>query len=1388
MTTEEFLARLLGMDVRVRAEGASVRCSAPEGILTPALQVEIARRKPEILALLGEDGAGQTQERLRLAPMPREGELPLSFAQRRLWFLDQLEPGTSAYTIAARRRLRGPLDLTALANAFTELVRRHESLRTTFASKNGEPRQQIATPERVTPEIIDLEGVPAVDREQVAEDRVRAEAERPFTLVRGPLFRPVLFRLGPDEHELLVSIHHIVADGWSLGITFQEVDALYKAYAAGRPSPLPELPLQYADFALWQRQWLTGDVLEAQRRYWRTCLARLPAPLELQADRHRPPECTSAGASHDFELPRSLADSLRRLGRREGATLFMTLLAGFKAVLSRYTGEKDIVVGTAVANRTRVELESIVGFFANTLVLRTDLEGDPTFRQLLGRVREASLGAYAHQDMPFEKLVEELQPERKLGQNPLFQVSFVFQGAATGPAFAFVTVASPFDLTLFVRGASEGALRATIEYKRDLFAPETIARLAGHYRTLLEGVAADPDCPLSALPILDEIEAHRLLVEWNATARDYPRDRLVHGLFEDQVDTMPDAVAVAFEGMSLTYRELARRANQLAHHLRTLGVGPNVLVGIFVERSLEMFVAVLAVMKAGGAYAPLDPAYPADRIEFMLQDAKISLVVTQAALLDRVSIPAEARALCLDRDASAIDAAPEENPRGGASADDLAYVIYTSGSTGRPKGVQIAHRSLANVVAAFREALDVRDRDILVALTTLSFDIAALELLLPLVGGAQVVVASRQAAADPDKLIALLADTGATIVQATPATWRMLLEAGWRSTTRLRILCGGEALPPELAARLLATGASVWNVYGPTETTIWSTMHPVKAREGPVPIGRPIANTQTYVVDASGGPVPIGAPGELYIGGIGVAKGYLNRPELTAEKFVPDRFSGRPGARLYRTGDIARYRADGTLEFLGRLDDQVKVRGHRVELGEIEATLACHRSVRAAAVVARPAPDGETRLVAYVVGDGPVDPGDLREFLKSKLPEYMVPAAFVALDRLPLTPNGKVDRRVLPESTGSVELTSVFAEPRDEVERQLVKIWEELLAVNRIGTRDNFFDRGGHSLLAVRMFARLEECLRIRLPLATLFEAPTIEGLAALVRAGTRLSAGRALVAIQPAGSRPPVFAVSALGGNVLCFNDLARLLGPGLPFYGLQSRGLDGSEAPLMRIEDIAAAHLREVREVQPEGPYYLTGLCMGGVVAYEMAQQLLAAGQEIGLLTLLETWPPMKGLGVSLRPRPRALDAVAFVAGRLRLYLQTFARLRRREQLRYLLERVKVVTRIVTERDLSPGARIEFYGDVVSRANLLAYRQYEPRTYPGRVVLFCAAGRKIAAAEDYRLAWRQFTAGGLEVYTAPGEDSGLMLTEPHVRVLARRLKACIERAQPSAATVAPA
>ena len=920
----------------------------------------------------------QTEQLASITRVSREGNrFALSFAQQRLWFLHQLQLDDAAYNVPMAVRLTGPLDLTAFERTLTEIVRRHEVLRTTFAEVDGQPVQLInPAPEQVALPNLNLSHLAPAEREAEAKRIITAEAGRSFDLREGPLLRASLLRLSEQEHVAVVTVHHIAIDAWSLGLLIREVAALYAAYAQGGSSPLPELSIQYVDFARWQQQWLQGEALATELTYWKKQLAGAPAALDLPTDRPRPAVQTQRGAQESMWLSTDLTKALNELSRREGVTLFMTLLAAWQVLLSRYTHQRDLVVGTDVANRNLSETEDLVGFFSNMLVLRTDLSGNPSFSSVLQRVREVCLNAYAHQNAPFERLVEELQPKRDLSRAPIFQVMFILQNApTTALELAGVTLSpvevdnktAKFDLMLSMQEEVGDYLSGIVEYNTDLFDAGTIGRLAGHFEVMLESIVKAPHQRIDELPLLSSGERAQVLDEWNSTAEFYRQDRCIHELFEEQVGRTPEAVAVQFEGEQLSYAELNARSNQLARHLRSLGVGAESLVGICVERSLAMVVGLLGVMKAGAAYVPLDPAYPRQRLAYMLADAQVEVLLTQAELVSELPVQ-ELKVVCLDVDWETIAEQSEESLAPLATAANLAYTIYTSGSTGQPKGVQISHRAVVNFLTSMREEPGITSADTLLSVTTLSFDIAALELYLPLVTGARLVIVSRETAVDGRELARRIAESKATIMQATPATWRLLLEAQWSGNERLKMLCGGEALSGELAGRLLERGALLWNLYGPTETTIWSALKRVESSErGVVEIGRPIANTQLYILDGQGQPAPVGVPGELYIGGDGLARGYLHRADLSAEKFVPHPFSSQAGKRLYRTGDRARYLAGGEVEFLGRVDHQVKLRGHRIELGEIEAALAEHPLVGEAVVVAREEPDGDQRLVAYVV-------------------------------------------------------------------------------------------------------------------------------------------------------------------------------------------------------------------------------------------------------------------------------------------------------------------------------------------------------------------------------------------------------------------------------------
>ena len=1063
--------------------------------------------------------------------IPRRGEddsHKLSFAQQRLWFLDQFAPGSPTYNVPAVFRLAGRLDARSLERSLNEIVRRHAILRTSFATAGSKPVQIVLPTLTIEMPRLDLGGFDGAVREAEASRLMREESLRPFDLTRGALLRARLLRLGAEEHVLLLTLHHIVADGWSLSVLLRELTALYAADSADEPAPLPELPIQYTDFAHWERERLQGEFLETRLAYWKRQLDSMPPALLLPTDYPRPAMQTFRGARREFVLTPELSESLKSLSRREGCTLFMTLLAAFQTLLYRYTAQEDITVGTSFNNRSRVETEPLIGVFINTLVLRTDLSGGPSFRELLGRVREVTLEAHAHQDLPFERLVEELQPERELSHSPLFQVMFILQNA---PAAALelpglsVTLAdvhngtAKFDLLLSMV-EDVGRLGGSLEYSSDLFDAATIDSLLGHFRTLLEAAAAEPDCAIGALPILTPEEQRRLLVEWNDTATVYQSESLAHEHFERQAANAPDAVAVTLGAEQLSYRELNARANRVAHALRRLGVGPDVMVGLMVERSLEMMVGLLGILKAGGAYLPLDPSYPAERLAFMLEDSAAPVLLTQQHL--REGLPAhQAEVLYLDSEWPAR-IAPEsaENLTALNEGDHLSYVIYTSGSTGRPKGVQLTQRGLINLLTGMQKLLGVTGRDVWLAVTSLSFDIATMELCLPLLTGGRVVLVGRETAADGAALSARLRECGASVMQATPATWRLLLEAGWEGGGPLLILSGGEALKRELARALMERcgGGVVWNGYGPTETTIYSLLSVVDD-ERRITVGRPPANTRVYVLDARMQPVPVGVAGELYIGGDGLARGYLKRPRLTAERFVPDPFSAEGSARMYRTGDLVRYLRDGAVEYLGRNDFQVKVRGYRIELGEIESVLAQHPAVLQGVVVAREAGAGDVRLAAYLVANAEQPwPGltELRGFLHERLPAFMVPSAFVLMDALPMTPNRKVDRNALPApGWGQTEGAAAHVAPRTPFEEVLAGIWSQVLGVERVGVHDDFFEAGGHSLLATSFVSRVREVFRVELPLRRLFETPTLAGIAEGIEAIKRDAQGSSPAALR---------------------------------------------------------------------------------------------------------------------------------------------------------------------------------------------------------------------------------------------------------------------------------
>jgi amino acid adenylation domain-containing protein len=1128
-----------------------------------------ALKQQELDSLLKKGAAESTPARV-ITPRPPGEAAPLSFAQERLWFLDQMEPGGGAYNVCLPFRIGGRLNPSALGQSLGEIVRRHESLRTTFPSAGGRPVQAVAPAGRFGLTFANISALPAREREALVLREVAEAGRRPFDLSSGPLLHAALFRLGEEEHVLILLLHHIAFDEWSKRILMRDAGRLYEAFRGGEPSPLPELPVQYADFAHWQREWLRGERLEEELAYWRGQLEDSPPVLGLSADRPRSPGTAARAASAPFVVPEALTGRLKELTDEAGATLFMTLLASFKILLSRYSGQDDLVVGTPVAGRRWVETEELIGFFVNTLALRTKLSGDPSVREVLARVRAVALEAQTHQDLPFEKLVEELQPERSLTHTPLFQVLFGFQNATPeGAAVGGLTVtpleagsaAAKFDLTLMTADDG-GRIVGSLEYNADLFERSTVERMVRHYLLILEEAAADPARRLSEIELLSDAERRQLLVEWNDTAADFPSDSCLHHLFERQAARSPDAPALTFGDERLTFAQLDASANRLAHHLVALGARPESRVALLLERSPEMVVAILAALKAGAAYLPIDPDYPADRVSFILQDAGASLLVTHKGFAD--GLPAHAAEVVdLDEDAYQIAACSDRPARVEVAQENLAYVIYTSGSTGRPKGVAVTHRSLVNHMSWMSGRFPLSASDAVLQKTPYTFDASAWEFFAPLLEGARLVVAAPGGHYDPDYLIRAINGEGVAVLQVVPTLLERLVEAeGFgRCESLRRVYCGGEALSPRLVARFSERlpSAELCNLYGPTEATIDATYRVCEAGRDVTPIGRPVSNARAYVLDAHMRLAPAGVAGELYLGGECLARGYLNNPGLTAERFVPDTLSGEAGSRLYRTGDLARWDSAGELEYLGRADRQVKVRGYRIEAGEVEAALLSHSGVREAAVAAREDARGEKRLVAYVVaadGAGAVDAGELREHVRGMLPEYMVPSAFVALEGLPLTSSGKVDRGALPApEEAALDGGRAYVAPRTPVEELLARVWTTVLGLEEVGVEDNFFLLGGHSLLATQVVSRVREVFDVELPLRTLFERPTVAALARSVEQARRGATGAAPPPLVPAdrGAEIPLsFAQQRLwfldklepGGAVYNVSDAVRLRG----------------------------------------------------------------------------------------------------------------------------------------------------------------------------------------------------------------------------------------------------
>ena len=1327
---------------------------------------------------------------------------PVSFAQRQLWLHAHLGLDEPIYNEPVTIHYTGCLDVGALERSLTEVLRRHQAWRTIFRIVDHDVHQVIQPPSAISLPVVDLRSLPEAEREEEARRIATEEAVRPFDLEQGPLVRAILVRLADARHRLYLTLHHIIFDGVALYRVFlPELATLYEAFAAGRPSPLVEPPIQYADFARWQRATQPGsETWTKQLDYWRQNLHGAPV-LQLPTDRPRPAAPSFRGAMERFALSRTATEALKFLGMRERASLYMVLLGVFTTLLHRYSGQEDLVVGTVTAGRKRPEVEPLLGYFLNPLALRLDCSDDPTFRELLARVRDVVLDALANDDVPFELVADAVEPQRDRRQSPLFQVTFSLEPPLPPLPAAWnltqldvETGAAKFELYLEVDERPDGAI-GRFMYWTDLFERATIRRMVGHFQSLVCAIVADPGQRLSALPLMVETERRQLL-EWSVVRAPYPDRATIHETFTAMAGRAPDAVAVISGDQHLTYGALDHQTDVLADRLRELGAGRGAPVGVCLTRSLEFVVAVLAVLKAGGAYVPLEPTYPAERLRLMLGDTGATIVVTQTALHQRLALPA-AHTVLLDAPASGVSPGPAA--AGPATADDPAYVMFTSGSTGRPKGVAVPHRAILRLLFGQTYARFGSDRTFLMT-AAISFDASTFELWGSLLHGGRCILLP---AGDttPTVICDLVRRHRITTVLLTAAVFNTVIEEAPEALAGVEeLLIGGEALSPAHVRRAYAhlPGVTVVNVYGPTECTTFACVHPLAGppdADAPrVPIGRPIANTEAWVLDRRRALVPIGVVGELYLGGPGLAQGYFNHDELTAERFVAHPFDATPGARLYRTGDLVRWQADGLLDFVGRIDTQVKIRGVRIELGEVEANLAVHPEVRDAVVLARERAPGDRELIAYIVPRRRLrDTRALAEYLGRRLPAHMIPARLVTIATIPRTPIGKVDRAAL----AAVELPTIASRrqpARDPLEARLIALWEDILGVSPVGVRDDFFALGGHSLDAVRLIQQIERLFDQRLPLSILHADPTVENLARVLLNRDRTCFARPIMKLQEHGGRRPLFFFHGdlNGGGFYC-RELARHLGPEQPVFAIHPLGLDDRPVPAT-IEAMATEHLARMRELQPRGPYFLGGYCNGGLMAYEVACRLATAGEPVEPVVLIAAAADVRlrwlrplldqlagGLGLSETETANYFGRVRYLVDRLAM-----AGLRRKIGIATasavtlageLLARLggarrSPFTRTPIPADTANDVRVGdgLLSEETYARHFSAVMAYVPPVFPGRVLAFWPTQEGPRQRRDPTLGW-----GGLiehvDVVRVPGDHHTIVTR--HIELIAREIQA---------------
>lgn len=1318
---------------------------------------------------------------------------PASPGQMRLWFLENFEPENRAYNLPFDYHIKGELDESILEKTIDLLIKRHESLRTIIQSSGGEPFQKVLEHIPFHLKVENLEHLTNEDKDALTAQYSKENEMHIFDLGKGPLFICRLVKISVTESILLINMHHAISDGWSVKILVDEMGLIYTALKQQKPVPLSQLPITNTDHSVWQNNWLKSEACKKQLDYWMGELNGVPELLQLPMDFPRPKNQTYDGDEVQFTIDQDITQQLVNFSKKHDGSLFVTLLSIFNTLISRYSSQEEFVIGIPISGRIYEEEESLVGMVINNFPLRITPLDQMTFPEMFEMCMKKFYQAYENQLLPIDRIVEELKVTRTPNISPLFQVMFnlldMFDEEIPLADSKMEVIdrrrhISQFDLSLHIYETKK-TLNCVLEYNTNLFKRSRIERMAGHFLEMVKSLMIEPEQKLKNIPILTEKEKEVILGEWNATTVEFPREKCIHQLFEDQVLKTPNITAIRDDRKKVTYTELNEKSNKLARYLHDSGAVEGSLVSICMERSTDILVALLAVLKAGCTYIPLDPIYPKDRLALILEDGNPALMITEKKLLE--SLPQTKTKNIFIEEYEAYKDYSGENTDFSVTPNTVAYLIYTSGSTGKPKGVQLEHFSVVNFLASMAKQPGITPEDVILAVTTISFDIAGLEMYLPILYGASIFIASQETSMNPDLLIQKIEESKATILQATPVTFRMLNSAEWKGAKGLKILCGGEAMPKELAYDLISKCGELWNMYGPTETTVWSTVEKVEINEndkiGYINLGRPIDNTFIYVLNTEFQPVPIGYPGELFIGGDGLARGYFNLPAMTQEKFLPDPFSDIPGARMYRTGDLVQQTEEGKLEFLNRVDSQVKIRGFRIELGEIESAISQYSTIKNNVTIVREDTPGDKKLVAYIIKEEEeIDIAELRMFLKTKIPDYMVPSAFVFIDQFPLTPNGKIDRKVLPSPVEAPQQAKDYIEPNTETEKKLAAIWSDVLKIKQIGTDEDFFEIGGHSMVAVTLMVKIEKQLGVRLPLAILFDHSNIHDMALLIDKKSEQVNWGSLVPIRSKGTKKPLYLVHGAGLNLLLYTTIVAGLDPDQPVFGLQAKGLDGVDEPLYTIEEIAAYYNEEILKIDQSGSYALAGFSMGGQLAYEMAKQLVEAGYKVSFLGVFDT--------VSENVSDRHIPF--FKRYRLRIIrfynqvmwtIGTFLKKPLDQKFGFVLMKWKSLKQKITKDDytikpegasLGKQSELPKYLHKVHRANYIALDRYILPPYPGKLTLFRAMHQTFYIADPVKYGWAEYVKE-MQILDIPGEHSTIF-APPNDVLFAKELQKCLD------------